>query len=392
MTACSSKKEVTASAPKTEAAAPQAPNSVTLEEAAQRASGVTTQLAAERAIPETIRASARITNDDNSTWRVGAVTDGRVIQVLAAPGDDVRAGQPLARIHSHDVHDGRASYRNAQTELMRATANLQYSLKARDRAKRLYDMKAGSLEQLEHADAELRNSEASLATAKTEVERTKRHLVEFLGVPEEGGHDHPPGAESDEADLIPVRSPASGTVVARNITPGTVVTPSNDLFVLSNLSSLWAMAEVNEEYLSKLRTGMPVRIFVQAWPDQPFHGRIGKLGEALDPATRTVKVRVDVPNASGRLKPEMYATAEIAIGSSRSAVFVPEEAMQEVRGQKVVFIQTAANRFEVRPVEPGDTLNGELEVRRGLKPGERVATRGTFILKSEYLKSALSGD
>jgi membrane fusion protein, heavy metal efflux system len=368
------------------------PNVVALDAAAQRSAGVRVEKASERALPETIRASARLTNDENHTWRVGAITEGRVVQVLAAPGDFVEAGRPLARMHSHEVHDSRAQYQNAQTELVRASANHQYAQKARDRAKRLFELKAGSLEQVEHAEAELKNAEAALTTAQTEVERTKRHLIEFLGVPEEGGHDHQPGTESDERDLIPVRSPASGTVLTRNVTPGTVVTPANDLFVLSDLSSLWAMADVNEEYLAKLRVGMPVRVSVVAWPDRPFPGKIGKIGESLDASTRTVKVQVDLLNRSERLKPEMYATAEIGIGTSKPAVFVPEEATQEVRGQKVVFVRTGPDHFEVRPVETGRTLDGAVEIRRGVCAGEPVATSGTFILKSEYLKATLSGE
>ncbi len=367
-------------------------NIVILEPEAQRVAGVESGPAINRSIPETVQSSARLTNDENLTWRVGAITEGRVVQALAAPGDFVEAGRPLARIHSHDVHDSRAQYRNAQTELMRAKANYQYSLKARDRAKRLYDLKAGSLEQTEHAEAMLRNADAATATAQNEVDRTRRHLVEFLGVPEEGGDDHPPGAESDARDLIPVRSPASGTVLLRNVTPGTVVTPAIDLFVICDLSSIWAMAEVNQDYLSRLKVGMPARVFVQAWPDKPFHGKIGHIGDSLDPATRTVKVRVNLPNRQGRLKPEMYAMAEIDMGSSQSAVFVPEEATQEVRGHNVVFIRTAANQFEVRPVEAGRKLEGSVEIRRGVRAGETVATKGTFILKSEYLKASLSGE
>ena len=373
------------------AAAP-AGNTVVLDEAAQKSAGVTTDVAGERMLPETIRASARLTNDDNHTWRVGAVTEGRVVRVLAAPGDFVQAGTPLAAIHSHEVHDSRAQYRNSQTELMRATANVQYAQKARDRARRLLDLKAGSLEQLEHAEAELRNAEAALSTARTETERNHSHLVEFLGVSEEGGHEHQPGAESDDRDLIPVRAPASGTVITRNVTPGAVVTPATDLFVLSDLSSLWAIAEVNEENLPRLRPGMPVRVQVQAWPNEPFSGRIGKLGEALDAATRTVKVRVELANRAGRLKPEMYATAEIDIGAGSSAVFVPEEATQEVRGQTVVFVRTAPAKFEVRPVETGRVVSGVVEIRRGLRAGEQVATHGAFVLKSEYLKAALAGE
>lgn len=379
--------------PKQQAAAPPAAGAVTMEEAAQKSAGLQLQTAARRSLPEVIRASARLTNNENLTWRVGAITEGRIVQVLASPGDMVQQGRPLARIHAHDVHDSRAEFRKANTELSRARASLDFARKSRDRARRLFDLKAGSLEQVERSESELRNAEAAYTVASAEVDRTRSHLVEFLGVPAEGDDNHQqPSANADERDLIPVRAPASGTVLTRNVTPGTVVTPANDLFVISDLSSLWAIAEVSEDNLPKLRPGMPVRVFVQAWPDHPFPGRIGKLGDALDPATRTVKVRVDMPNPAGRLKPEMYATAEIEIGGSESAVFVPQEATQEVRGQTVVFVRTAANRFEVRPIEAGRTLGDALEVRRGLRGGETVASRGAFLLKSEYLKAALAGE
>lgn len=371
---------------------PAAANTVTLDEGAQKGAGVRVEAATERSLPEVVRASARLTNDENHTWRVGAITEGRVVKVFATAGDTVEEGRPLARIHTHEVHDARAEYRKAKTELTRAQAALGYAQKVRDRARRLFDLKAGSLEQMERAESELRNDEAALTTARSEVVRTRSHLEEFLGVPAEGSDEHKQLSEADDNDLIPVRAPASGTVLTRGVTPGTVVTPANDLFVVSNLSTLWAIAEVNEEHLSKLRVGMPVRIFVQAWGTQPFPGRIGKLGEALDPATRTVKVRVEVPNRTGRLKPEMYATAEIEIGGTQSAVFVPQDAAQEVRGQNVVFVRTQPGRFEVRPVETGRTLDGALEIRRGLRGGETVATAGSFILKSEYLKAALQGE
>jgi membrane fusion protein, heavy metal efflux system len=365
---------------------------VVLDEEAQKSAGVRVETIVERSIPEVIRASARLTNDDNLTWRVGAITEGRVVQVLAGPGDYVEQGRPLARIHTHDVHDSRAEFRKANTELARAKAGYEFAQKTRDRALRLYELKAGSLEQVERAETDLRNAEAALTTARTELDRARSHLVEFLGVPAEGDDDHRQGRDAAERDLVPILSPASGTVLTRNVTQGTVVTSANDLFVVSDLSSLWAVAEVSEEYLPKLKTGMPVRVYVQAWTDHAFPGRIGKIGESLDPATRTVKVRVNLPNPAGRLKPEMYATAEIEIGGSESAVFVPQEATQEVRGQTVVFIRTAPGRFEARPVVSGRILGGEVEIRRGVKSGESAATRGAFILKSEYLKSALDGE
>jgi cobalt-zinc-cadmium efflux system membrane fusion protein len=384
LAACS--RQAPATATEAKAAPAKSPDTVTLDEAAQRSAGIRVEPAVERAMPEVVRANARITNDEERTWRVGAITDGRVVSVLVAPGDTVKEGQPLARLHSHEIHDSRAQYRNAVSEFQRAKAAVAYAVKARDRARRLLELKAASQQELEHAENDVRNAEAAQTNATNEVARHRAHLEEFLGIPaEDDGHD-------DEHDLIPVRAPASGTVLVRNVTQGAVVTPAHDMFVISNLQSLWAIAEVNEEHLRKLRPGMPVRVSVQAWDKEPFVGRIAKLGESLDPQTRTVKVRVAVPNQAGRLKPEMYANAEIDVGASRQAIFIATETTQEIRGEMVVFVRTTPTKFEARHVDTGRTIDRSVEIVRGLRPGELVAVSGAFILKSEYLKASLADE
>jgi multidrug efflux pump subunit AcrA (membrane-fusion protein) len=372
------------------AAAPAASErEVALDAAAQRQGGIRVETAEVRSLPQALRASARVALNENRTWRVGAVTEGRIIRVLVNPGDSVEPGQVLARMHSHMIHELRAEYRKALAELARAKSNETYAVRARDRARRLYGLKAASLEQMEHAEAELKNSQTATGNAAIDVERARQHIVEVLEIaPDHLLHSGDTGEEHDE-DLIPIKSPARGTVLVRNVTPGTVVQPAGELFVVSDLAGLWAIAAVKEEYLPRLRVGMPVRVYVQAYGSRGFPGRIGKLGDELDPTTRTVKVRVDVPNAGQLLKPEMYATAEIELGGSEPAMFIPAGAPQEVSGQMVVFIRGAGDRFEVRPVQLGRTIDGAQEVVSGLKAGEQVVTAGSFVLKSQLLKATL---
>jgi multidrug efflux pump subunit AcrA (membrane-fusion protein) len=365
-----------------------ASNIVRLSAAQQQQADIRVETVRIQSMPQTLRSPARLVNNENRTWRIGAITEGRVVMALANPGDAVSAGQVLARLHSHEIHESRAQYTRAMAELARARAASGYAARLRDRARRLYELKAGSLEQLEHAEAEVRNAETAVRSAEAEVERTERHLTEFLGIPSElSGERH-----NQDDDLIPVRAPASGVVLARNVTAGAVVGPAAELFVLADLSSLWALADVNEEHLSKLRVGMPARVFVQAYGARGFGGRIEKLGEALDPNTRTVKVRVAVPNRQRLLKPEMYATAEITLGGSGSGLFIPVEAIQEMRGQTVVFVRLEAVQFEARPVELGLASGGATQVLHGLQTGEAVVTSGSFILKSEFLKASLAGE
>ncbi|MEK7405316.1 MAG: efflux RND transporter periplasmic adaptor subunit [Acidobacteriota bacterium] len=365
---------------------------VLLPPAAQKEAGVETETVQVRSIPELLRASGRITEDGEKTWRVGAVTEGRIVKVFASPGDTVRQGQILARMHSHAIHESRAEYRKALGDLTRVRAQDSYARGVRDRARRLFGLKAASLEQVEHAETELRNAQTAVTTAEVELDRTRRHLVEFLEIPPDEQEYHRDGAPHLDEDLIPIKSPAGGVVLVRNVTAGTVVGTSADLFVISDLATLWMIAAVSEEHLARLRASMPVRVSVQAYPGRVFPGRIGRLGEELDPTTRTLRVRVELPNPGGRLKPEMYAAAEIELGGSARAVFIPQTAPQEIEGQTMVFVRKAEDRFEARPVRIARAVEGSLEVAAGLAPGEVVVTRGSFLLKSQLLKSSLAGE
>jgi cobalt-zinc-cadmium efflux system membrane fusion protein len=292
-------------------------------------------------------------------------------------------------MHSHDIHESRAAYKKAKADYARMQGVEEYRLKLKDRAKRLLDLRAGSVAQYEQAETEWNNSQTDTRNAETEIEKTKTHLEEVLGIPAEES-DIPKDPNGEDNDLIPIRAPSAGTVLTRSITPGTVVTPSTDLFTISDLSSLWAMAEVNEEYLGKLRIGMPVRVYVQAYPNQAFNGRIGKLGELLDPGTRTIKVRIELQNMQGKLKPEMYADAEIELGRGGTALMLPAEAVQDLRGEPVVFVKLSDDKFEMRPVQVGRTIGTDVEVLSGLKAGDQVVTQSAFILKSEFMKASLS--
>lgn len=391
MMGCSSKPEpapVRVEAPKEEAA-PESLKEVKLDEKQLAQAQLAMVTVRSQALPETITSNGRVTVNENRSWHVGAVTEGKIIRVLVFPGDRVKKDQLLAGMHSHDIHEARAEYRKAIAEDARLKTALSYSLRHRDRAKRLYDLKAGSLEQLEHAEAELKNTQSALENAKTELDRTRRHLVEFLQVPLEDHEEHEPGDTTHAEDLIPVKAPADGVLIDRHVTAGSVASQGDELFLIADLSTVWMIAAVNEEHLGKIRTGMTVKVTVQAYPDQPFTGRITRIGDQMDPATRTAPVRIELANPSGRLKPEMYASAEIAAGSTGQAVFIPQEALQQIEKSNVVFVQTKPGLFEAREVETGRVVRGDVEVTKGLQAGEVVVAKGSYTLKSQLLKGSL---
>jgi membrane fusion protein, heavy metal efflux system len=370
-----------AGAPAPAANASADPQTVKLDASAQKEAGLQIVEAVLRPVAQTVRATGRLVNNENTTWRVGAVTDGRIVHVFSKVGDMVKEGQVLADMHSHDIHEARASYQKAVADLGRMQSNDVFAGKNRDRMRRLFEMKAASQEQAEAAENELKNAATAVKNAEVEVERTRKHLTDFL--------DIPAVARSDDDDHVPIKAPAAGVVLSRSITPGSVVTASADLFVICDLSTIWALASVQEEYLTRIRVGMPARVFVQAYEAKPFLGQVGKIGVSLDASTRTVSVRVDLNNAGGLLKPEMYAAVEFDVGGTEEAILIPEAAPQDLNGQAVVFLARGGDRFEARPVELGRAVEGQVQVLRGVKPGERVAGRGSFILKSQLLKSTL---
>jgi cobalt-zinc-cadmium efflux system membrane fusion protein len=395
---CSSREAPTAPAPAASAAPAAAsanagPRIVEMSEAAQKEARLFLETVEVRSLPVTVRATGRLTTNENTTWRVGSITDGRVISVSARPGDQVIKGQILARMHSHDIHESRAEYRRAHSERTRAQSNLDFTRRQRDRLRRLFEMKAASQEQVEQADNEVRNAEAVLKNAENELGRTRLHLTEFLQIPIEGPEEHGHSADPEvhEEDLIPVRAPETGIVLTRLITPGAVVTASSDLFVICNLSTIWAMAAVQEEHLSRLRVGMPAQVTVQAY-ERTFPGRVGKIDEKLDPQTRTVQVRVEIDNRQSLLKPEMYSTVELEAGGSEPALLVQPESVQDVNGQATVFVHLGGTRFEARAVETGRQVGPRVQVMRGLRGGDRIVAEGSFVLKSQLLRASMSGE
>jgi cobalt-zinc-cadmium efflux system membrane fusion protein len=342
----------------------------------------------ERTLPLTIRATGRVAINENRTWRVGAITDGRAVMVVVNVGDSVKEGQTLARLHSHDVHEGRAAYQKARSEMARWKAQEVHTRRTRDRMKRLYELKAGSLEQLDHAEADLRNAEEALRQAEFEIERSKTHLIDFLNVELDEPSHHKAGEHGAE-DQVPVKAPAPGIVLIRNVTVGTVVQPGTEMFVITDPTTLWVIAAVAEADLGRLRIGMPVSVSVQAYPDRTFRGRLVKLDEKLDPETRTIQARIEVPNAGGELKPEMYADAGLETASGQPALLVPETAIHELKGQQVVFVEKSPGRFEPAAIVTGRQMNGQVEVSEGLRPADRVVIRGGFMLKSQLLRRSL---
>jgi cobalt-zinc-cadmium efflux system membrane fusion protein len=362
-------------APATQASLLASDDVVTLTEDAQRDAGLVVAEATTVRRADSLTANAVLTLDERRTARVGSVVEGLVVGTFSEVGDRVRAQQVLAHLHSHVVHDAWAEYRKAVAERRRAQTELDYATEGVARAGRLLADKAISAQEQERAVTNRALAAEQLDIASTEVRRAEEAL-EHLGIT----NAEDPTGESGEQ--IPARAPFAGVVLERLVTTGTAVTPGTTMFVVSDLSSLWAMAEVDESALGRVGLNRPVHLRVPAYPDETFEGRVTLIGDTVNPKTRRVVVRCDVPNPTARLKPEMYATVTLDTGPPRPEVAVPAAAVQELEGHTVVFVAEGGGRFRQRRVTAGSSRDGLVEIRDGLRAGERVATTGSFLLKS----------
>ncbi len=326
---------------------------------------------------QTLEATGRLALNEDAAARVGTIVTGRVTRALATVGDYVKKGQALVYIHSHELLDARADAAKARAALIEREKALAYARAELERADRLLAAKAVSRREQAQAAANVTAATAELEQARAELARASEWL-EHLTVPH------------DSHDDIVIYAPISGVVLKRNVTLGTVVNEASDLMTVANLESLWAIAEAPQQQAGSIRVGQQVEIKVSTFGDRRFAGRIVHIGATLNPETRTAQVRCLVQNPRGDLRPEMYATISIVSDMGHEVVAVPDEALIEMQGERVVFIEIGEGVFEKRPAQTGRRQNGMIEVTGGLRPGDRVVTRGGFFIKSEFLKSTLS--
>lgn len=357
------------------------PNLITLSPDAVKYANLQFAEVSEQQISAPLEVTGHIAINEDRTVRVGSLFSGRILEVPVKVGDRVRQGQALAKMHTHEVHEAQAEYAKAQAELKQRKTQAEFAKSMMERAERLYQAKAGSLNELEKAKVEYQAAQQEITRAEAELERAIGHR-EHLGLPDNQNYDEP----------VVIKAPAAGVVMKRDITPGASVNPGDNLFFISDLSNVWVMAEVPEKHLASLKVGAAVQIKVAAYPEETFAGKIARLGETLNAETRTIEVRCLVENRAGKLKPEMYATIGVAIGETRSALMVNGAALQEMNGETVVFVAKDQNQFEKRVVKVERKLGDLVEVLSGLSRSERVVTAGGFQLKTEFQKDKLAED
>jgi membrane fusion protein, heavy metal efflux system len=373
----------TASEPKPETPAEtKAPvNQVQVSAEALKRGQIETAEATTHTLRQTLEAPGRLTFNEDQTVRAGTIVGGRVTRVLATVGDFVKKGQALVYLHSHELIDARGAQAKAKAAVTEKEKALAYAKAEAERAERLLEAKAGSKRDLAHAQANVNAAQGELEQARAELARASEFL-EHLSVPH------------DSHDDIVIYSPINGFVTKRNVSIGAVVTEATDLMMVADLSTLWAIASVPERQAASVRIGQQVEAKITAFPEGRFTGRVLFLGNELDPQTRTVQVRCLINNPRGQLRPEMSATIKLDAskfeGGATMVLAIPRDAVQEVGGERVVFLALGEGKFEKLIVQTGREQDGLLEILSGLQSGQRIVTRGAFFIKSEFLKGSLA--
>lgn len=370
-----------------EAAAPENAAAVTRADTALlsaegvRIAGLATAPVTRSAWHETWSVPARLTLDPSTTEPLGSIVEGRVVKVYASPGDRVKKNQVLVAIHSHEIMDARAALGRAKAAMSHAESDSRVVGSAADRAERLYNIKALSLADLEHARGNRIDATAALDAARYELERADAFLDHLIG----------DGALPDGYDehWVLIRAPMDGQVVSREVLPGNVVLVGAPLVTVSQLSQLVLIMQLPEAAAAQIRTGAAVQFTVAAHGTQQFNARVTRVLPSIDTVSRTVEVHAAVADGSSLLKAEMFAQAEIDGLMSGETNSVPAAALQTLDGENVVITARKlgeALQLEAVKVRVGRRTRERVEILAGLDSTQTVISEGASIARAELVK------
>lgn len=324
-------------------------------------------------VRDALRVSGRVEVDEARVARVGSPVTGRITELEATVGQNVRRGQLLATLTSTELSNAQLGYLKAYSQKMLAE-------RAAQRAQQLFDADVIALAELQRRQSELVQADAEVSAA--------RDQLKVLGMSEAGLIKL--AASRTVNSTSHVVSSLEGTVIERKVTTGQVVQPADAMFVVADLSSVWIVADIPEQNAGMMRIGETVEAEVAALPGRRIKGQLSFVAATVNPDTRTVRVRMDLPNPDRELKPAMLATVMVR-GKPQQQTIVPAGAVVRQENRDYVFVQTAPDTFQLRQVALGAEYEGNRVLVGGLRDGERIVTDGAFHLNNERNRLALQG-
>jgi membrane fusion protein, heavy metal efflux system len=315
-------------------------------------------------LPRVLRLTGAVAYNAFKTTQVFTAVGGPVQEILVAPGQVVKAGQPLLTVSSPDYSLARSAYIKARSAFQLTDKNYQRSLD-------LYEHKAIAERDLQQAESDRAQAQADLSSSEDGLR--------VLGLTDlDAVLKNPPKTTSQ----IPVLAPVAGEITERLVGPGQLLQAgTTQCFTISDMSTVWVLVNVYQSDLAYVHVGDVVDISTDAYPDR-FHGKISYIAPALDPNTRTLQARIVTENRGDRLKKDMYVAATVAAGVTRNALSVPDAAvLRDTENQPFVYLQAGTNKFARRPVTVGDSSNGRTLIASGLKESDRVVGDGSLFLQ-----------
>jgi cobalt-zinc-cadmium efflux system membrane fusion protein len=318
--------------------------------------------AAKGTLARVLRLTGSVAYNALATTPVFSAVGGPVRNILAAPGDVVRAGQPLLNINSPDYSAARSAYLKAKDVFLLADKNY----------KRAVDL----LEHKAIAERDEQQAESDRSQAQADVESTADAL-RALGV-----SDPDTMAKSATTLQVHLLAPVGGEIVERLVGPGQLLQAgATQCFTISDTSEVWVLVNVYQSDLGRVHVGDAADITTDAYPEI-FRGRISYIAPALDPTTRTLQERIVTENRSHKLKKDMYVTATVRAGDIGNTVLVPDAAvLRDTENQPFVYVQTGSSQFARRLVTLGESYDGRTQITHGLNTGERVVGAGGLFLQ-----------
>ncbi len=339
-----------------------------------------------------IQTTGVVTPDDTRVAHVRPISRGRILRVRVRVGDRVRKGQELLSYDNIELGEMVGQYRSAAMALERSRTESEVSRKSWERAKNLVELGVIAAAELERREAEYQNSQAIIQERLADVASIDEKLHRF-GLEEDEIENLLKRKNSAELhreySITTLRAPFDGIVIRMNAAEGETIQVDDQVFDIVDTHNVWVQADLYGSDVALVREGSKATVLLEGDERRTFAGRVSHISDVVDPTTRTVRVRVEVPNPDRQLKLDMFATIRFSSSASQSALSIPASALQQVDGKQVVFVRENPTEFELREVEIGPENQGWVEVRSGAKENETVVTRGSFVLKSEHQKAEL---
>lgn len=296
------------------------------------------------------------------TTPVISAIGGPVVRVVVTPGQHVKRGQPMLYVSSPEFSQLRATYIKASDAY--TVANKNYA-----RAQDLWTHHA-------IAEKDLLDAESARTQAQADLQNAEQNL-RILGV------KNPTSlVQSAASPQLPVLAPLDGEVVEQQVAPGQLLQAgATQCFTISDMSTVWVLVNVYQNDLAYVHVGDPVIIHTDAYP-QDFSGKISYIAAALDPTSRTLQARIVTQNPGEKLKKDMYVTATVQAGTIANTLAVPDSALlRSAENEPFVYISAGNNQFSRRDVSTGQSVGGETQIAKGLKPGDQIVAQGALFLQ-----------